>query len=178
MVSHGLISSLLFLLVGAVYANTGTRDLRLLRGLLNPERGLPLIGSLTVLGVMASGGTPGLVGFIAEFTLFRGSFPVFPLQTLLCMVGTGLTAAYFLLMVNRVFFGRLSEVAIAMQRHAAGERLPAVVLAVLVVWLGLQPAWATHWVESTAAHWARPVVLNLAEAGRPITAFGPGSSSL
>jgi formate hydrogenlyase subunit 3/multisubunit Na+/H+ antiporter MnhD subunit len=95
-VSHGLISSLLFLLVGAVYANTGTRDLKRLRGLLNPERGLPLVGSLMVLGVMASGGTPGLVGFIAEFTLFRGSFPVFPLQTLLCMVGTGLTAAYFL----------------------------------------------------------------------------------
>ncbi len=178
MVSHGLISSLLFLLVGAVYANTGTRDLKRLRGLLNPERGLPLIGSLMVLGVMASGGTPGLVGFIAEFTLFRGSFPVFPLQTLLCMVGTGLTAAYFLLMVNRVFFGRLSEVAIAMQRHAAAERLPAVVLASLVVLLGLQPAWATHWVESTAAHLAKPVALNLAEAGGPTTAFEPRFSLL
>jgi NAD(P)H-quinone oxidoreductase subunit 4 len=174
MVSHGLISSLLFLLVGAVYANTGTRDLRLLQGLLNPERGLPLIGSLMVLGVMASGGTPGMVGFIAEFTLFRGSFAVFPLQTLLCMVGTGLTAAYFLLMVNRVFFGRLSQVAIAMQRHATEERLPAVVLATLVVLLGLQPSWATRWVESTTLALAKA---NLAGVAGLVTAFQFGLSS-
>jgi len=46
-------------------------------------------------------------------------------------------------MVNRAFFGRLSQVAIAMQRHATEERLPAVVLAALVVLLGLQPSWAT-----------------------------------
>ncbi|MGY4591910.1 NAD(P)H-quinone oxidoreductase subunit 4 [Thermostichus sp. MS-CIW-40] len=174
MVSHGLISSLLFLLVGAVYANTGTRDLKLLRGLLNPERGLPLIGSLMVLGVMASGGTPGMVGFIAEFTLFRGSFAVFPLQTLLCMVGTGLTAAYFLLMVNRVFFGRLSQVAIAMQRHATEERVPAVVLATLVVLLGLQPSWATRWVESTTLALAKA---NLAGVAGLVTAFQFGLSS-
>jgi NAD(P)H-quinone oxidoreductase subunit 4 len=174
MVSHGLISALLFLLVGAVYANTGTRDLRLLQGLLNPERGLPLIGSLMVLGVMASGGTPGMVGFIAEFTLFRGSFAVFPLQTLLCMVGTGLTAAYFLLMVNRVFFGRLSQVAIAMQRHATEERLPAVVLATLVVLLGLQPSWATRWVESTTLALAKA---NLAGVAGLVTAFQFGLSS-
>ncbi|MFS8871908.1 NADH-quinone oxidoreductase subunit M [Synechococcus sp. R50.1] len=160
MVSHGLISALLFLLVGAVYTNTGTRDLRLLQGLLNPERGLPLIGSLMVLGVMASGGTPGMVGFIAEFAIFRGSFPAFPLQTLLCMMGTGLTAAYFLLMVNRAFFGRLSEVATAMSRQQVRERLPAAVLATLVVVLGLQPAWATQWIEPTTADLAKSVALS------------------
>ena len=107
MVSHGLISGLLFLLVGVVYRKTGTRDIEVLRGLLNPERGLPVIGSLMVLGVMASAGLPGMVGFISEFLVFRGSYPVFPTQTLLCMIGTGLTSVYFLLLVNRVFFGRL-----------------------------------------------------------------------
>ncbi|MEN9203698.1 MAG: NADH-quinone oxidoreductase subunit M [Thermostichus sp. DG_1_5_bins_95] len=164
MVSHGLISALLFLLVGAVYTNTGTRDLQLLQGLLNPERGLPLIGSLMVLGVMASGGTPGMVGFIAEFIVFRGSFPRFPLQTLLCMIGTGLTAAYFLLMVNRVFFGRLSDVAIAMPRRRLGERLPAAVLAVIIVLLGLQPAWVTGWIESTTARLVQPPAFTVAKA--------------
>ncbi|HEY9887718.1 MAG TPA: NADH-quinone oxidoreductase subunit M, partial [Candidatus Obscuribacterales bacterium] len=53
MVSHGLISGLLFLLVGVVYTKAGTRDLTVLRGLLNPERGLPIVGSLMILGVMA-----------------------------------------------------------------------------------------------------------------------------
>ena len=89
---------------GVVYLKTGTRNLEVLRGLLNPERGLPLIGSMMVLGVMASAGIPGMVGFIAEFLVFRGSFPIFPIPTLLCMVSTGLTAVYFLLLVNRAFF--------------------------------------------------------------------------
>lgn len=151
MVSHGMISALLFLLVGAVYANTGTRDLDQLKGLLNPERGLPLVGSLMILGVMASAGTPGMMGFIAEFMVFRSSFVVFPIQTLLCMIGTGLTAAYYLLLVNRAFFGRLSPRVANMPRRTLNERLPAAVLAVLIVILGLQPGWVVEWSEATTA---------------------------
>lgn len=79
-----------------------------LRGLLNPEKGLPVTGSLMILAVMASCGIPGMVGFISEFLVFRGSFPIFPIPTLLCLIGTGLTAVYFLLMVNRVFFWTLN----------------------------------------------------------------------
>ncbi len=151
MVSHGLISALLFLLVGVVYQKTGSRDLDILRGLLNPERGLPVIGSLMVLGVMASSGIPGMVGFISEFLVFRGSFPVFPAQTLLCMVGTGLTAVYFLLLVNRVFFGRLSEQVINLPPIQWFDRMPSIILAVVVVILGLQPGWVVRWSETTTA---------------------------
>lgn len=150
MVSHGLISALLFLLVGATYANTGTRDLGLLRGLLNLERGLPLVGSLMIMAVMASAGTPGMVGFVAEFMVFRSSFVVFPWQTLVCMLGTGLTAAYFLLLVNRAFFGRLSSQAINMPRRTLSEQLPATVLAILIVLFGLNPNWIVQWSETSA----------------------------
>ena len=108
MISHGLISGLMFLLVGIVYKKTGTRDLTILRGLLNPERGLPITGSLMILAVMASAGLPGMVGFVSEFLVFRGSFIPFPVQTILCMVGSGLTAVYFLLLMNRAFFGRMA----------------------------------------------------------------------
>ncbi len=149
MVSHGLISALLFLLVGVVYKKTGSRDLDVLRGLLNPERGLPLIGSLMVLGVMASAGIPGMVGFISEFLVFRGSFPVFPIQTLFCMLGTGLTAVYFLNLVNRAFFGRLSEQLMNLPQVQWTDRAPAVVLAVLIVILGIQPNWLVRWSEPT-----------------------------
>lgn len=151
MLSHGLISAILFLLVGVIYEKTGTRDLTILRGLLNPERGLPLIGSLMVLGVMASAGVPGMVGFISEFLVFRGSFPVFPAQTLLCMVGTGLTAVYFLLLVNRVFFGRLSDLVLNLPPVRWGDRIPAILLAILIVILGLQPNWIVRWSEPTIA---------------------------
>jgi NAD(P)H-quinone oxidoreductase subunit 4 len=139
MVSHGLISGLLFMLVGVVAKKTGSRDVNYLRGLLNPERGLPVIGSLMILGVMASAGIPGMVGFIAEFLIFRGSFPIFPVQTLFCLVGTGLTAVYFLLMVNKVFFGRLTPELAQLPQVKWSERIPAVVLTVLIFILGIQP---------------------------------------
>lgn len=149
MVSHGLISAMLFVLVGVVYKKTGTRDITILKGLLNPERGLPLIGSLMVVGVMASAGIPGMVGFISEFLVFRGSFPVFPVQTLLSMVGTGLTAVYFLLLVNRTFFGRLPEQFSNLPKVLWSERLPGLVLAALIIFLGLQPNWIVRWTETT-----------------------------
>jgi NAD(P)H-quinone oxidoreductase subunit 4 len=157
MVSHGLISGLLFLLVGVVYHTTGTRDLTVLRGLLNPERGLPFVGSLMILGVMASAGIPGMVGFISEFLVFRGSFLIFPVQTLLCMVGSGLTAVYFLLLVNRAFFGRLAvslpsaspQLDVDLPSVTWRDRLPALALASMIIAFGLQPNWMARWSEHT-----------------------------
>ncbi len=149
MVSHGLISAMLFLLVGVVYKKAKTRDLDALEGLLNPERGLPMIGSLMVLGVMASAGIPGMVGFISEFLIFRGSYPVFPTQTLLSMIGTGLTAVYFLLLVNRAFFGRLSKQVENLPPVEWSDRIPAIILAALIVIFGLQPNWLLRWSEPT-----------------------------
>jgi NAD(P)H-quinone oxidoreductase subunit 4 len=149
MISHGLISALLFLLVGVVYKKAGSRDLDVLKGLFNPERGMPVIGSLMLLGVMASAGIPGMVGFISEFIIFRGSFPVFPVQTLLSMIGTGLTAVYFLLLLDRAFFGRLSVQVMNLPRVYWSDRLPSVVLAILIVILGIQPAWLVRWTEPT-----------------------------
>lgn len=159
MVSHGLISALLFLLVGAVYTNTGTRDIKLLTGLLNPERGLPIVGSLMVLGVMASAGIPGMVGFVAEFLVYRSSFAVVPVQTLLCIMGTGLTAFYFVRLVNRVFFGRLSERAAAMPRRQTYERLPALALALAIIVFGIQPGWLVQWSQATVSHFDLPITI-------------------
>ncbi|MFM7373480.1 MAG: proton-conducting transporter membrane subunit, partial [Sphaerospermopsis kisseleviana] len=149
MVSHGLISALMFLLVGVVYQKAGSRDLEVIRGLLNPERGMPVIGSLIILGVMASAGIPGMVGFISEFIVFRGSYAVFPVQTLLSMLGTGLTAVYFLILVNRAFFGRLSEQVMNLPRVYWSDRIPALILAVLIVVFGIQPSWLVYWTQAT-----------------------------
>ncbi|NUN64385.1 NADH-quinone oxidoreductase subunit M [Pseudanabaena biceps] len=157
MVSHGLISALLFILVGIVYKKTGTRNINSLNGLLNPERGLPVTGSLMILAAMASAGTPGMVGFIAEFVIFRSSFAVFPVQTLLCMIGTGLTAVYFLIMIDRVFFGRLAVEIEANQEPINKfpfarweERFPAIALALIIVFFGLLPNFATGLIENSA----------------------------
>jgi NAD(P)H-quinone oxidoreductase subunit 4 len=142
----------LFLLVGIVYRKTGTRDLEVLRGLLNPEKGLPFTGSLMIVAVMASAGLPGMAGFISEFLVFRGSIAVYPVATLLSMVGSGLTAVYFLLLVNRAFFGRLAitppsadaladaRLDVQLAPVAPRETIPAVALAAAVVLLGLWPS--------------------------------------
>ena len=150
MVSHGLISAFLFLLVGMVYQKTGSRDVDYLRGLLNPERGLPVTGGLMILGVMASSGLPGMVGFISEFLVFRGSFPIFPIPTLMCLVGTGLTAVYFLLVINKVFFGRLTESLSQLPPVRWQEHAPAFVLLLSIVAFGIKPDWVTHWSEVQA----------------------------
>lgn len=149
MVSHGLILAILFYLVGVIEAKVGTRELDKLNGLLNPIRGLPLTSALLILGGMASAGIPGLVGFIAEFLVFQGSFPVFPIPTLLCIIASGLTAVYFVILLNRTCFGKLDNASAYYPNVTWAEQTPALVLAALIFFLGVQPTWLLRWSEST-----------------------------
>ncbi|MCM1983914.1 NADH-quinone oxidoreductase subunit M [Lyngbya confervoides] len=151
MVSHGLILALLFHLLGIVEAKVGTRDLNRLNGLMNPIRGLPLTSALLVLAGMASAGIPGLVGFIAEYLVFQGSFARFPIPTLLCIISSGLTAVYFVILINRTCFGRLDSHAAYYPKVTFAEQAPSLLLMASILFLGLQPLWLTQWSESTSA---------------------------
>ncbi len=142
--AHGLIVALLFHLVGIIEQKTGTRDLSKLQGLMNPYRGLPFVGGIMILAVMASAGIPGMIGFIAEFLCFQGSFSVFPVYTLICLVSTGLTAVYFVILLNRVFFGRMDNEKGYLPKVSNIERLPAFILAVVIIVFGLQPSLLTN----------------------------------
>ncbi|MEM6437175.1 MAG: NADH-quinone oxidoreductase subunit M, partial [Cyanobacteria bacterium P01_D01_bin.115] len=150
MVSHGLILAILFHLVGVVEAKVGTRELDVLNGLMNPVRGLPLTSALLILGGMASAGIPGLIGFVTEFLVFQGAYSIFPLPTLLCVVGTGMTAVYFVILLNRTCFGKLDNDLAYFPKVKFVERFPAIVLAVLILFLGVQPTWLVRWGEPTA----------------------------
>lgn len=149
MVSHGLILAILFYLVGIVEEKVGTRDLNVLNGLMNPLRGLPLVSALLILSGMASAGIPGLVGFVAEFLVFQGSYAVFPWQTLLCIFASGLTAVYFVILLNRTCFGKLDNSKAYYPKFLFSEKIPAFVLAVLILLLGVQPSWLLRWIEPT-----------------------------
>lgn len=151
MVSHGLILAILFHLVGVIEAKVGTRELDVLNGLMNPVRGLPMISALLVLGGMASAGIPGLVGFVTEFLVFQGSYARYPVQTLLGVIGTGLTAVYFVILLNRTCFGRLDNAIAYFPKVTFSEKLPAYVLAGLILFLGIQPNWLVQWGEPTAS---------------------------
>ncbi len=139
MVAHGLILALLFNLVGIIEAKTGTRDINKLHGLLNPKRGLPFVGAMSILTMMASAGIPGMVGFIGEFLSFQGSYITFPIATLICLASTGLTSVYFIIIINRTFFGKLPDDLTYLPKVTTAERIPAIVLAALIVLLGIQP---------------------------------------
>lgn len=149
MVVHGLILALLFYLVGLVEAKVGTRELDVLNGLLNPIRGLPLTSALLITAAMASAGIPGLAGFVAEFLVFQGSFASCPIPTLVAIIGTGLTAVYFVILLNRTCFGKLDNKTAYYPRVKFSEHIPALALLALVFWLGIQPTWLVRWSEQT-----------------------------
>jgi len=104
-----------------------------------------LTGTLMIIGVMASAGIPGMAGFISEFLVFKGSFELFPVATLLSMVGSGLTAVYFLLLVNRAFFGRLAIAPGAnpnpsiLTQVSLRQQIPALTMSLLILILGVAP---------------------------------------
>jgi len=149
MFSHGIILAILFHLVGVIETKVGTRELDKLNGLMSPIRGLPLISALLVLGGMASSGIPGLTGFIAEFISFQGSFSTFPVPTILCVVASGLTAVYFVILLNRTCFGKLQNNLAYYPRVVWAEKIPALILALLIIFLGVQPTWLVRWSETT-----------------------------
>ncbi|MGI0482451.1 NADH-quinone oxidoreductase subunit M [Geminocystis sp. CENA526] len=151
MFAHGLIVALLFNLVGIIEEKTGTRELSELHGLMNPYRGLPFVGGLMITAVMASAGIPGMVGFIGEFISFQGSFSVFPVYTLICLISTGLTAVYFVILLNRVFFGRMENKTGYLPKVASYERFPALVFAILIIFFGLQPSFLTNLTLNTSS---------------------------
>ncbi|MDR9402177.1 MAG: NADH-quinone oxidoreductase subunit M [Halothece sp. Uz-M2-17] len=149
MVSHGLILALLFQLIGTVEEKVGTRDRATLNGLMNPIRGLPLTSGLLIAAGMASAGIPGLVGFVAEYIVFQGSFSRFPIETILCIVASGLTAVYFVILLNRTCFGKLDNNLSYYPRVLWSERLPALILTAIIFAFGIQPNWLVHWIEPT-----------------------------
>jgi NADH-quinone oxidoreductase subunit M len=102
MVSHGLITGALFLLSGLFYDRARSYDMGSYGGLAGVA---PRFAVLTAVGAFASLGLPGFSGFIAEFQIFTGSLGAQPVATALAMLGILITAALFLLALQRVFLG-------------------------------------------------------------------------
>ncbi|MFC4949320.1 complex I subunit 4 family protein [Pseudonocardia sp. GCM10023141] len=104
MVSHGLITGALFLLTGVLRDRGGTYDMRAYSGL---AARTPRFAGLFTVAAFASLGLPGFSGFIAEFQIFTGSLGAAPIATGIAVLGIVLTAALFLLALQRVFLGEL-----------------------------------------------------------------------
>lgn len=102
MFTHGTITGLAFLMVGLTYERTHSRHIPHLGGL---WRKMPIIGIFFIIAGFGSLGLPALSGFVAEITIFLGTFPVWPWATGISAFGVVLAAGYTLWMVQRTFFG-------------------------------------------------------------------------
>jgi len=136
MFAHGLIIGLLFLLVGVVSDRTGTRSITAMSGL---AARMPRAAVLWSLAALAALGLPGLAGFVAEFMIFVGAYPVHRTGTSIAVLGILLTAAFLLWMIQRVFFGSIREAHLRVRDVGTLELTYMSLLLFLVVLLGVLP---------------------------------------
>jgi len=106
MVAHGLITGALFLIAGSFWERGADYRLSRYGGL---AARAPLLTGLTGLAAFASLGLPGLAGFVAEIQIFAGTFAVYPWLAAIGLLGILITAALFLDMLRRLFFGALPD---------------------------------------------------------------------
>src|SRR5579884_2414186 len=134
--THGIITGLLFLLVGALYDKAHTRQISDFGGI---ARRQPLLATLFVMAGLASLGLPSLAGFIAEFTVFIGSYATLPLFTILAAAGIVITAGYILWMLQRAYFGPLNPRWENLTDVRGIEVVPLVTLMAVIVFVGVYP---------------------------------------
>ncbi len=142
MFNHGLSAAGMFFLVGVIYERTHTRDLDEYGGLFPL---VPIYGGILVFTSMASLGLPGLNGFISEFLVVRGAWPVLQLYTAIAMLGLLVTGAYILKGIKQVLHGPLNE-HWSKGRHklteiSAREIAVMAPLMALILAIGVYPAW-------------------------------------
>jgi NADH-quinone oxidoreductase subunit M len=137
MVSHGLITSALFLLAGVLADRGGTYEMDAYGGL---AADTPRFAALTAVAAFAALGLPGFSGFIAEFQIFAGALGSAPVATALALLGILVTAGLFLWALHRLFLGpprhTLSTPA-DLRRSEGWAIAPLLVLALLI---GIFPA--------------------------------------
>jgi NADH-quinone oxidoreductase subunit M len=137
MISHGISTGALFLLIGMIYERRHTRMIDAYGGI---ARVVPVFSLVLTVVALSSIGLPGLNGFVGEFLVLLGSFGVYPWATGVATTGVIFAAAYLLWALQRMIFNKLD--------NPENERLPDLTrreLAVMVpiiagiVWLGLYP---------------------------------------
>ena len=137
MISHGVVSAALFLIVGVVYDRLHTREISRYGGL---AENMPTYALFFMVFMLASVGLPGTSGFIGEFLVIVGAFQVNTWLGLLMASGMVLGAAYMLVLYRRVIFGKLTkDDLLGMKDVTLREKLVFAPLLVLTLWMGIYP---------------------------------------
>ena len=146
MLSHGLMTALFFALIGMIYGRTHTRDVRRLGGLMKI---MPFLAVGYVIAGLANLGLPGFSGFIAEMTIFVGSFEnegtFHTACTIIACCSIVVTAVYILRVVGKILFQEVADPHYLTLTDATwDERFSVCCLIFSVAALGMAPMWASN----------------------------------
>ncbi|MFC2004957.1 NuoM family protein [Chloroflexota bacterium] len=149
MVSHGLLTGLLFAMAGLTIHNVEERDLRKLGGL---ARQMPVIAIIFSIAGLGSLGLPTTSGFAAEFITFAGSFSSnvvsgVQVYTILAVIGVVLAAGYILWMIQRAFYGPVLEQYNGVKDADGLERIYMFAFVALIMLVGIYPAILTDIIK-------------------------------
>ncbi|MBE6314006.1 MAG: NADH-quinone oxidoreductase subunit M [Bacteroidales bacterium] len=153
MLSHGLMTALFFALIGMIYGRTHTRDIREMGGLMKI---MPFLGVCYMIAGFASLGLPGLSGFVAEMTIFFGSFQHTDLfHRAFVIAGTSaivVTAVYILRVVGKILLGPVQDEHHLQLTDATWfERLSTVTLIICIAAIGCFPNWINETIQQSFA---------------------------
>jgi len=137
MISHGLVSSALFLFVGMLYERHHTKEIGKYGGVASS---MPLLSSLFMITMLASVGLPGLSGFVGEFLSIVGMYEISPIIGVIAAFGVVLGATYMLKLYKQVIFGEVKDPVIAgFNDLHLYEKLAIIPLVVLIIYIGILP---------------------------------------
>lgn len=160
MLSHGLMTALFFALIGLIYGRTHTRDIREMGGLMKI---MPFASVCYVIAGLASLGLPGLSGFVAEMTIFVGSFQhadVFHrILTIAACCSIVITAVYILRTVGKILYGPVQDSHhIGLPDASWYEKVSTVGLIVAITAMGMYPFGVSELISNSLA----PIIEKLA----------------
>lgn len=137
MISHGLISAALFLIVGMLYDRNHTKEISKYGGV---AVCMPVFASLFMIAMLGSVGLPGLSGFVGEFLSIAAIYEISPLMGAICALGVILGAVYMLSLYKRVMFGQIINEQVAkFEDIKMYEKFALIPLILFVIYIGLVP---------------------------------------
>jgi NADH-quinone oxidoreductase subunit M len=152
--THGLISPMLFLIVGVIYDRAHHRNIEGFGGLASQ---VPEYAGLLGLAFFASLGLPGLCGFWAEFTVLLGSLERWQLFTIVSATSVIITAAYYLWAIQRMMLGKLNPAYSALPDVNWRERLSLYPLGALIILFGFYPKIIVDLIEGSLRNLILPL---------------------
>ena len=152
MISHGLMTALFFAAIGMIYYRTHTRKIDELGGLLAK---LPFISTVFVIAGLCSLGLPGLSGFVAEMTVFVGSWEdkslLVRLATILSCASIVVTAVYILRASGKVIMGPIRDTFSTLSDAVWYEKMAAIFLLAGIFVMGIAPFLLQYIIGNEAA---------------------------